>query len=140
MLMSNRDSVIFICQDESVYHAKDAIRCTWSDGFTMMKKGSGKGIMVSAWFDCDGVLELDDKTWEKAKETKPNLPRQALFIHQFGKDWGYYTWEKFKSDLENAIAIAEIKYPKHTCVFFYDHSSVQKRRADDALNVSLMNL
>ena len=138
--MSRRDSVIFICQDESVYHAKDTVWRTWSDGFTMMRKGTGKGIMVSAWFDCDGILSLDDETWQKGKETNPNLAKEAIFIHQFGKEWGYYTWDKFQRDLDQAISITKLKYPQQTCIFMYDHSSVHKRCTDNALNARRMNL
>lgn len=53
-------NVIFIAQDESIYHAKDRITKEWIDKYTnLKKKGKGKGIMVSSWFDGEGPLVVN---------------------------------------------------------------------------------
>jgi len=141
MELAKDENVVFVAQDESVYHAKDGIRRGWGDGNCVLKKkGNGKGIMVSAWMTKDGVMKLSDEEWEKGKERTPNLPQSAFFTLKFGKEWGYYDWPKFERDLQMAITIAEVKYPGKKLVFLYDHSSVHKKRADDALDAKRLNV
>jgi hypothetical protein len=48
-------NVVFIFQDESIFHAKDSLVMRWADASTnITKKGQGKGMMASGWFDADG--------------------------------------------------------------------------------------
>ena len=53
--------------------------------------------MVSAWFDHTGILWFDDD--------------DAFFIENYGKEWGYYTWEQFVMHAWKAIDIAQWKHP-----------------------------
>lgn len=46
-----------------------------------MKKGEGKGIMVSAWFTSECILEISE---------------EGLFTLKFGGNSGYYDYEKFE--------------------------------------------
>ena len=52
--------------------------------------------MVSAWFDHTGILQFDDD--------------DAFFIENYGKEWGYYTWEQFVMHAWKAINIAQWKH------------------------------
>jgi hypothetical protein len=136
-------STVFISQDESIYYSKEGLSRKWRDdqrGNEKKKKGMGKGVMVSGWFDEFGVLTLTDQQWREAQRRFPGIPKSALFYLRFGKnDEGYYTWEKFRIHLMWANLIARVKYPEKKRVFLYDHSSVHKTHGDDALNASRMN-
>ena len=98
----------------------------------LKKKGLGKGIMVSVWMDSKGILTLTPEQWEMGKQTNPTLQQKAFFMLKFGRVWGYYDWAKFEQNTLKAMEIAEIIYPGKTLVFLYDHSSVHKKRGDDA--------
>jgi hypothetical protein len=125
--LEKMSDIVFIAQDESVYHAKDGISKEWIDKNTnLKKKGKGKGIMVSGWFDHEGPLVVDGEA--------------SYFLLKFGQEWGYYSWEKFEKDLMKAITIAEAKYPGKHLVFLYDQSSIHKKRSDDALDAKRLNL
>jgi hypothetical protein len=82
--------------------------------------------MVSAWFDHTGILQFDDD--------------DAFFIENYGKEWGYYTWEQFVMHAQKAINIAQWKHLDKRLVFIYNHSSVHKKRGDDALDAKKLNL
>src|SRR6185312_2965732 len=56
-LMKRGDEVVFIAQDESIYYVKDGLTRTWHNDASLKRKGKGKGIMVSGWFDEKGPLE-----------------------------------------------------------------------------------
>ena len=135
------EKVIFVAQDESIYHSKDGVKKKWiEDGASCKKKGQGKGIMVSAFMDHDGILSLTEEEWKKGKETNPNLCRQAVFYLKFGKEWGYYEYSKFQKDITSAIEIALLKYPQKNVIFLFDNSSVHQKKGDDALDAHRMNL
>lgn len=55
----------------------------------------------------------------------------------------YWTRDKFVKQMERAVDIAEIKYPKEDGwrhVWAFDHSSCHAAMADDALDVNKMNI
>lgn len=105
----------------------------------MQKKGKGKGVMKSCWIDSLGILSLSDDQWTEAKRHDPGFPQSAFFTLQFSREWDYYNHEKFERDLEYTLKIARIRYPDHRIVMIFDNSSVHRKFAANALNVSVMN-
>jgi transposase len=55
---------------------------------------------------------------------------------------GYWTHDKFKDNIENAVKIANYKYPanRYKVCWIFDQSSCHKAYNDDALNAYKMNL
>jgi hypothetical protein len=55
---------------------------------------------------------------------------------------GYWTGDKFMSQMERAVTIAEVKYSREKgwkLVWIFDQSSCHKAMAADALDVNSMN-
>jgi hypothetical protein len=110
-LLNDKDTKV-IFQDESIYYTKDTHKYGWGDeGGVLRKKGMGKGIMVSAWFDEEGILSLNEEEYKTAKSKDSTIKQEALFYLKFGKIWGYYDFEKFQKDVEDVHKIAAVKYP-----------------------------
>jgi transposase len=108
-------------------------------------KSHGAGIMVSDFIDeNNGYLKLTNDEYQRAKQQHPNLRQQAREFLEYGKEHdGYWTSERFLSQLHVASTIAEIKYPKESgyrIYFIFDHSSCRGTFAQDALDASKMNL
>ena len=56
---------------------------------------------------------------------------------------GYWTRDRFVAQMEKAVEIAEVKYPKSSgwrYVWVFDHSSCLAAMADDTLDVNHMNV
>lgn len=73
----------------------------------------------------------------------PDLPAKARVIFKFGaQGQGYWNNELFITQVQNAINIAEFKYPKtqNTLVFLFDQSSGHCAYSDDALIAHKMNI
>ena len=101
--------------------------------------------MVSDFVDeHNGFLALTAEEYEVAKASNPNARMYACTFLEYGENReGYWTQDRFIDQMEKAVRIAEIKYPKvegwrHVWVF--DHSSCHAAMADDALDVSKMNV
>ena len=75
-------------------------------------------------------------------ESMPAMP--AHFWNNYGENKeGYWTRDKFIAQMERAVVIAEMKYPKEEGwrhVWVFDHSSCHAAMADDALDVNKMNV
>lgn len=123
--LMQRNDVIFIAQDESIYYAKDGLAQTWYNNASLKKKGKKKEIMISGWFDHEGPME--------------QIGTKSLYSLKFECKWGYYTYEKFEQDVFSAIEIAEAKYPGKHLVFLYDQSSVHKKRRNNSLDAKKLN-
>lgn len=101
--------------------------------------------MVSDFVDqhC-GFLRLTDEEHTRAVHTlNPSFPKMARDLLEYGADkGGYWTAEKFLSNVKDAVAIASFKYPsdKFTVCWLFDHSSCHKAFPEDALNVKKMNV
>jgi hypothetical protein len=132
---------IFIFQDESIYHAKERRNMGWHEkGSSFRRKGDGKGLMISCWMDQFGPIAFTEEEWTRFKKINPSIPQSAIFSLNFGKEWGYYDYEKFERDTKTAISIAKTKYEGKRIVFLFDHSSVHKKKAKNSLNAKNMNL
>lgn len=94
-------------------------------------KGRGSGIMVSD-FVCekDGFLKLFDVGVEQAA-------RQTL---EYGEQRdGYWTKDKFISQMKKAERIASLKYPDATVLWVFDNAPQHTARAVDSLDAKKMN-
>ena len=100
--------------------------------------------MASDFIEEDGgILALTDDQWEENRKEHPNLPKKAReLITIGGAAEGYWTNDRFISQVEKAIQIAEIKYPasNHSLVFIFDQSSNHRAFLEDALNAKRMNV
>ena len=137
-------TVIFF-HDETTFQANDDQTRQWGAKGTqvVMQKSKGRGIMVSDFVSEDGFLCLSDDEIKSISD--PNLKRyEAREQIEYGENAdGYWTNDRFMNQMEVAVKLAEIKYPKdkgfrHCWVF--DHSSCHSARSDDALDVSRMNV
>ena len=107
-------------------------------------KGRGAGIMLSDFVEeKGGFLALTESEYQGAKTTRPSIKPYAREFLEYGENKeDYWTPDKFMSQMERIVTIAEIKYPSegwhHAWVF--DHSSCHAAMADDALDVLKMNV
>ena len=115
-------------------------------GEKMMKpKSKGAGIMVSDFIDeHNGFLALTDDEYETAQASDPNIRKytREFFEYRESKE-DYWTRDKFIAQMQRAVKIAEIKYPKvdgWRNVWVFGHSSCHAAMADDALDVNNMNV
>ena len=141
-----RKKLVMIYQDESIFNVNDGQTWIWGTGDHpyIQPKSKGAGIMVSDYIDQhNGFLQLSDTEYQLASVSSPNFPKTARAILEYGanKD-GYWTSEKFMSNIQDAVAIASFKYPsdRYTICWLFDHSSCHKAFSDDALNVHNMNV
>lgn len=108
------------------------------------KKSPGKAIMTACFFTQDGELRLLDGELEDARKRFPNIQAETRFLLKIGKSAdGYMNNDQFVKVVENALLVAQYKFPRdkaHEVLWFFDQSGVHVRFADDALNVSKMNL
>lgn len=72
-----------------------------------------------------------------------DVPQTARVLLEYGaeKD-GYWNSKRFLANVKDAMKIAEYKYPpqKNTLVFIFDQSSCHRAYAENALNVTRMNV
>ena len=115
-----------------------------ADLLQILSKGQGRGIMVSDFIDeHNGYLRLSDAEYKQAHSSHPGLWKEVRFLLKYGASTeGYWKSEKFMKQVEHAVTIAEIKYPRssHNLLFLFDQSSGHTAFADDALNVNRMNV
>lgn len=103
-------------------------------------KSHGAGI-IDFIDEHHGYLRLKNQ-FIQAVDKVDGLQKEARAFLEYGKEHeGYWTVKRFLSQLEVAVKIANIKYPKEkgTEYVFY-HSSCHGTFAEDALDASKMNL
>ena len=145
--IERRSKTVFHFHDESTFMSNEDQPTQWGmKGEKMMKpKSKGAGIMVSDFIDKHNVfLALSDDEYQAAKQSNPQIrPYAREFLEYEESKEGYWTRDKFIAQMERAIEIAEIKYPKDEGwrhVWVFDHSSCHAAMADDALDVTKMNV
>ena len=138
---------LIIFHDESTFQANDEENWMWGEhGQCVLKpKSCGSGIMVSDFIDeHNGYLRLTDEEYIQAVDKVDGLQKEARAFLEYGKEHeGYWTAKKFLAQLEDAVKIADIKYPKdkgYRVCFVFDHSGCHGTFAEDALDASKMNL
>lgn len=139
-------TVVFF-HDETTFHSNEDQTMQWGEkGQKMMKqKSRGSGIMVSDFIDeKNGFLALNDEEYTIVKASDPSIRPYAREFLEIGENReGYWTRDKFVAQMERAIQLAEIKYPKASGwrhVWIFDHSSCHAAMADDALDAGKMNV
>ena len=81
----------------------------------------------------------------KAIRADASIPRTAHVLFEYGAEKeGYWnsSSSRFMANIKDAVAIAKFKYPpeKNTLVFIFDQSSCHKADAENALNITRMNV
>ena len=138
---------VVLFHDESIFSANEDQGTQWGekDNFAIKPKTKGSGIMVSDFIDeFNGYLCLSDTEFSLAKRTYGNnIKKEARQYLEYGESReGYWTSDKFLAQMEHAVKIADIKYPKglgYCVVWVFDNSSCHNAYADDALNANNMN-
>ena len=90
-----------------------------------------------------GFLRLTDEEHRLACVSDADFPKTARVLFEYGAEKeGYWTSEKFMTNIVDAAKIASFKYPseKHTVMFIFDQSSCHRVFGEDALNVNRMNV
>ena len=135
--------LIVIYHDESIFNTNEGQKWAWATGDQpiIQPKTKGAGIMVSDFIEQrGGFLRL---TETEAVRAGASFPKTARVLLEYGAEKeGYWNSDRFMANIKNAVAIAEFKYPpeKNTLVFIFDQSSCHKAYAENALNVSRMNV
>ena len=83
-------------------------------GEKMVKpKGRGARIMLSYFVEeKGGFLALTESEYQGAKTTRPSIKPYAREFLEYGENKeGFWTRDKFMSQMKIAVTIAEIKYP-----------------------------
>lgn len=142
-----RKKLVLIYHDESIFNVNNGQTWVWGseDQPFIKPKTKGAGIMVSDFIDQhNGFLRLTDEEHAQAVHSlDSSFPKSARVLLEYGADkGGYWTSEKFLSNVKDTVAIASFKYPsdKFTVCWFFDHSSCHKAFPNDALNVKKMNV
>ena len=87
---------------------------------------------------------MSDDEYRNATKEDPTIRQQARQLLTYGENReGYGNCEKFMQQLEIAVKICEYKYPKADgwiWIWIFDQSSCHTAMAEDALDVSRMNV
>ena len=142
-----REKSVFFFHDESTFNSNEDQPTQWGEkGRHVLRPNSkGSGIMVSDFVDeRQGYLALTEEEYECASQNDSAIPKQARQLLAYGENReGYWTCEKCMQQLEAAVKIAEIKYPKADgwkWVWIFNQSSCHTAMAQDALDVPKMNV
>ncbi len=81
---------------------------------------------------------MTDEEFEHASKSDITITKRARETLEIGEGReGYWDSGKFKMQMNNAVKIADIKYPKSDnwiIIWVFDHSSCHTAMAEDALN------
>jgi hypothetical protein len=142
-----REKTVVFFHDESTFAANDDQCFTWGKkGEHLLRpKSKGAGIMVSDFVEeRSGYLALTEEELKEAGQTNPAIQKEARQLLEYGESKeGYWTGDKFMSQMERAVTIAEVKYSREKgwkLVWIFDQSSCHKAMAADALDVNSMNV
>ena len=106
-------------------------------------KTKGAGIMVSDFVDQhSGFLRITDDEHHLACVSDADFPKTAQVLFEYCADKeGYWTSEKFMTNIVDAAKIASFKYPseKHTSCLYLTRA-VATAFGEDTLNVNRMNV
>ena len=134
-----KKKLVMFYHDESIYNTNEGQTWMWGEDEhpALLPKTKGSGIMAADFIDeHTGYLAFTPEEHEVAKARSRSIPRTARVLFEYGADKeGYWTGEKFMSQVKIACDIAEAKYDtsKHTLVFIFDQSSCHKKFDDKAL-------
>jgi hypothetical protein len=140
-ISSNEKLHILVTHDECVFYSNDDRPVIWAPlgEPPLRKKGQGKSIMVSEFLlETIGRLKLNSEQ----VLLHPNVPIEARKYLKPGKNEdGWWTAQHLLDQVINfAIPIFETMHPNAIAIFAFDNSTNHGAMADDALNVSKMNV
>lgn len=141
-----RKRLVLLYHDESIFSTNEGQTWMWAteDTPVIQPKTKGAGIMVSDFIDQHrGYLRLTEAEHTRALASDPDFPGTARATLEYGAEKeGYWTGEKFMTNVKDATRIAETIYPStsHTLVWIFDQSSCHRAFSEDALNVRRMNV
>ena len=97
-------------------------------------------LMVSDFIEeHNGYLRLTDQEFEEAKKSNPRLKKQARAFLEYGEiKKGYWTFERFMSQIDDAVTV---KYPRekgYRLVWIFDHGC-HGAYSENALNAHKIN-
>ena len=132
---SPRPEIIVISfHDQTTFQANDDQPTLWAEKGTsvMCPKSKGSGIMLSDFIDeRNGYLCLTQEEYDRAKLQDKSIKMYARKFLESKE--GYWTSEKFMSQIKEAVKLANIKYPNSEgwhVVWVFDHSSCHAAMAD----------
>ena len=141
------EKTIVLFHDETTFQANEDQPTLWAEKGTnvMRPKSRRSGIMVSDFIgEKHCYLELTQEEYEEARRTDPSIRKHARETLDYGEaKEGYWTSERFMTQIEEAVKIAEVKYPRESgrkVVWIFDHSSCHAAMPVDALDASKMNV
>ena len=141
-----REKTIVIFHDESIFNANEDQSTMWGteDQHFVRPKSKGAGIMISDFVDeRNGFLQLTDAEYEEAQKTTPTIKKEARVYLEYGEGKeGYWTSARFMTQMKDAVAIAEFKYPRakgYRLHWIFDQSSCHTAFAEETLNAFRMN-
>lgn len=114
--------LLLIYHDESSFHANEGQSIMWAEEgrVPICLKNQGRGLMVSDLVtEFDGLLQLTIEEYRTAAESDPSIRMCAREMIKFGAgSEGYWNSFRFLKQMENAVRIADIKYPLYKGVAF----------------------
>lgn len=139
-----RSKLVVVFHDESTFNDQTLQWGVKGEGM-LRPKSKGSGIMVSDFIEeRAGYLALTNEEYKQAKVRDKTISQFARETLEYGESReGYWNCDKFMKQLEKAVKIAEVKYPKAdgwNVIWIFDHSSCHTAMAEDALDVNRMNV
>ena len=138
--------LVTIFHDESTFQSNEDQRYMWCqpDQTAIKPKSRGSGRMVNDFIDeYSGYLRLSPSEVEAARVINSEITNEARQIIEYGENRdGYWTGDKFMSQVKRAVAIADFKYPSqsYALLWIFDHSCNHTVKSHDALVASRMNV
>ena len=110
----NKTIVLF--HDQTTFQANEDQPTLWAAKGTkvMLPKLQGSGIMVPNFIsEMQGYLQLTEEEYQETKKNNPRIWKYGCQTLEHGEaKEGYWTSDKFMSQIMDAVAIAEVKYPR----------------------------
>ena len=134
-----KKKLVLLYHDESIYNSNEGQTWMWGEEErpALLPKTKGSGVMVSDFVEeYDGYLRLSDEQFERAKADTPSIVQSARVAFEYGSErGGYWTGERFLTQMKTACDIAEFKYPSHShsIAFILDQSSCHRKFDEKAL-------
>ena len=110
------DKTVVIFHDETTFQANDDQPTLWAEKGTnvMRPKSKGSDIMLSDFIDeKNGFLALTQEEYDRVKLIDPSMKMYAQQFLEYGESKeGYWTSDKFMSQIKQAVKRVNFKYPR----------------------------
>lgn len=134
--------IMLFTHDESTFNANDGIRSAWLlKGHQILRpKARGKGIMASDINTQVGRLVVPAHISDAEMAAAGVFRRDAVELLEYGKDNWWDSEKMCKHILDVVEPMARLVYPGCNFVFLFDNATNHSCFAENALNVTDMNL